>query len=80
MTRKSTVGSTDTVAVSYTHLDVYKRQIQNRHPINIDLRGQCGMNRLVGIHIAVSYTHLDVYKRQPLFLHSMNYRILYNRL
>ena len=59
-------------AVSYTHLDVYKRQ------------GRCGISAVAcllqaivfprhGFHkstvffgriIAVSYTHLDVYKRQ----------------
>ena len=47
------------MAVSYTHLDVYKRQ-QLSHLTwlneeqNVILLGKC----------AVSYTHLDVYKRQ----------------
>ena len=53
----------DEVAVSYTHLDVYKRQAQHR----------AGKARIAGdartfiagvLHGAVSYTHLDVYKRQ----------------
>ena len=38
--------------VSYTHLDVYKRQDFNRVPTS---------------YIPVSYTHLDVYKRQDLW-------------
>ena len=58
-----------TWAVSYTHLDVYKRQ-QGRHGgIDIAVLDERA-------HIAeeegqqqgadtVSYTHLDVYKRQP---------------
>ncbi|OTO76548.1 hypothetical protein A5865_000405 [Enterococcus sp. 12E11_DIV0728] len=46
------------LAVSYTHLDVYKRQI----PTSSILRF-----RIFDIVIfkPVSYTHLDVYKRQP---------------
>ena len=43
-------------AVSYTHLDVYKRQVEIRQAMGIDLH--------VIETIAVSYTHLDVYKRQ----------------
>ena len=55
-------------AVSYTHLDVYKRQ-------GADLAEQLG-EAVANIHgeltayeveddlAAVSYTHLDVYKRQ----------------
>ena len=43
-------------AVSYTHLDVYKRQL-----IHCGL----GMVSRQGF-LPVSYTHLDVYKRQPL--------------
>ena len=58
------------VAVSYTHLDVYKRQVVATvgcmvHPINGDafeikkakIRGEESEG-------TVSYTHLDVYKRQ----------------
>ena len=41
-------------AVSYTHLDVYKRQVMVI--VTDEWRGM----------IAVSYTHLDVYKRQLL--------------
>ena len=62
------------VAVSYTHLDVYKRQplphlLANpiwAHPM---ARGPkvplCGLATLCGIS-SVSYTHLDVYKRQSI--------------
>ena len=48
-------------AVSYTHLDVYKRQVL----IN-GLRDdqQQGQQRHQHAAAAVSYTHLDVYKRQ----------------
>ena len=44
-------------AVSYTHLDVYKRQ---------EYPGAVAVLRQQGEHVigAVSYTHLDVYKRQ----------------
>ena len=52
-------------AVSYTHLDVYKRQEHLRH------LGQHGGTAALAHHVgeaadggAVSYTHLDVYKRQ----------------
>ena len=53
--RRRSVGLTP---VSYTHLDVYKRQL---HQLNIHLDPQ-----LMGQFSAVSYTHLDVYKRQVL--------------
>ena len=52
------------VPVSYTHLDVYKRQDElqaDRRRRKLCL-SKCG-NRSNG---AVSYTHLDVYKRQAL--------------
>ena len=65
------------VAVSYTHLDVYKRQDV---PMEFILErmtgrrvcGSCGASyhvkfnptKVEGICDAVSYTHLDVYKRQ----------------
>ena len=51
--------------VSYTHLDVYKRQIvssgfcQNLKP--------SGNNLFIQYMKPVSYTHLDVYKRQIFF-------------
>ena len=62
--------------VSYTHLDVYKRQQQFQiHDIlqnEIDVPHIAAENSLadtvVGNIIPVSYTHLDVYKRQLLLL------------
>ena len=66
-------------AVSYTHLDVYKRQdVGNDHRLganeappailSIYLGDQLGdvLNQLIstGTATPVSYTHLDVYKRQ----------------
>ena len=69
------------MAVSYTHLDVYKRQDFSQFPQFFQLiihllvtdDGQYHMvfkmNFLVFFKYgfaAVSYTHLDVYKRQPL--------------
>ena len=66
--------------VSYTHLDVYKRQVdENGNPITQvkirtvltcrSHRGVCakcyGSNLATGQAVqAVSYTHLDLYKRQ----------------
>ena len=44
------------MSVSYTHLDVYKRQLLNN-------AGEIRGSRIFG-PVAVSYTHLDVYKRQ----------------
>ena len=66
--------------VSYTHLDVYKRQMMN-HALdggmshmavlrmlaaNESNEGPVTWLRLLGLWrpVAVSYTHLDVYKRQ----------------
>ena len=66
----------DVRAVSYTHLDVYKRQLRERaHRLVIDLEelpttgsfdrpDTLGRQESLGC-LAVSYTHLDVYKRQP---------------
>ena len=69
----------DTVkAVSYTHLDVYKRQFVGRHPAGVCIAvaalllfimvsaglSSCG-SMFSG---SVSYTHLDVYKRQHMGL------------
>ena len=45
----------DSGSVSYTHLDVYKRQVT---------RFGLGRSPLRAM-MPVSYTHLDVYKRQP---------------
>ena len=56
----STVVKAETIsAVSYTHLDVYKRQI-----VEFSRSIVFGEDRLR----AVSYTHLDVYKRQGLLI------------
>ena len=63
------------VAVSYTHLDVYKRQVlnisYNKEHYMFDQQHQrnntvlfCGLESENGCATAVSYTHLDVYKRQ----------------
>ena len=65
-------------SVSYTHLDVYKRQVQpGLLVLGLGLLDVClgagdsgdGL-RLGGFRTlnAVSYTHLDVYKRQELLL------------
>ena len=54
-------------AVSYTHLDVYKRQVLNV-AVNYGGRQEIvrGMQILARRVQPVSYTHLDVYKRQRL--------------
>ena len=63
------------VAVSYTHLDVYKRQHQ-RYPdakIVFVARSEESSPKVsfalkqAGASYAVSYTHLDVYKRQRMY-------------
>ena len=56
-------------AVSYTHLDVYKRQVYGSWSGGIFL---LEIDKTTGLVIhpeAVSYTHLDVYKRQHQFLY-----------
>ena len=60
----------DARAVSYTHLDVYKRQVgSNGNWLGVSkwplvLYGSVGSNgNWLGVS-TVSYTHLDVYKRQ----------------
>ena len=56
--------------VSYTHLDVYKRQIEVWYTNDIPFRGTPQAN--VGVPdglVPVSYTHLDVYKRQTVRCH-----------
>ena len=52
-------------AVSYTHLDVYKRQGHN--VVTLALGAELAAVRALDVAVmqsAVSYTHLDVYKRQ----------------
>ena len=54
--------------VSYTHLDVYKRQLlmHNASAQNDSLRGEQhdAVYKCLSDIVTVSYTHLDVYKRQ----------------
>ena len=53
----------DRETVSYTHLDVYKRQDEDGKKVNpADKKVQCG-DYIISVN-DVSYTHLDVYKRQ----------------
>ena len=68
------VITTKIIAVSYTHLDVYKRQVLSFDVGNlyvqvcklfIDLQVIFRHFPWWSIVTAVSYTHLDVYKRQP---------------
>ena len=47
----------DVISVSYTHLDVYKRQCMR-------LASSGDISEYAASSFAVSYTHLDVYKRQ----------------
>ena len=71
------------MAVSYTHLDVYKRQVLQQAPheigeqITVRSDGRVNAQGLLwrgaeqfAVHTAapVSYTHLDVYKRQVLIV------------
>ena len=69
------VVSHQLAAVSYTHLDVYKRQVaaleEGPGPLAvisadtaISIMAVNVKQELVGGVIPVSYTHLDVYKRQ----------------
>ena len=63
------------ISVSYTHLDVYKRQELYCEPKEQQsILGNIYAARVErvaeGIHgafLAVSYTHLDVYKRQGIY-------------
>ena len=57
------------MAVSYTHLDVYKRQVAEHAtdpaPVGAAVTaGAFGRQAERNTLEAVSYTHLDVYKRQ----------------
>ena len=53
------------VSVSYTHLDVYKRQVHQDGFCTEHFRH---FRQYAGT-ASVSYTHLDVYKRQPITHH-----------
>ena len=59
-------------AVSYTHLDVYKRQLQlcrlGHDGSQLFRRGHVGLGFPLDLFAPVSYTHLDVYKRQVLVM------------
>ena len=55
--------------VSYTHLDVYKRQYFDLFPQTFQR----------GIRTSVSYTHLDVYKRQELVFSDVLQLLIENR-
>ena len=57
--------------VSYTHLDVYKRQEIARKAVSFIREGECIIldsgsttTEIAKLLTPVSYTHLDVYKRQ----------------
>ena len=52
--------------VSYTHLDVYKRQVSMSPPTPSPIRQAMKFRplRSATASTSVSYTHLDVYKRQ----------------
>ncbi|OTO57147.1 hypothetical protein A5812_002633 [Enterococcus faecium] len=57
---------TSTTIVSYTHLDVYKRQDYKLCVVNNKNKNYMVPNIIT--LIAFSYTHLDVYKRQIWYL------------
>ena len=54
------------MSVSYTHLDVYKRQLQGGGNVILNEEGTASFDpQLIAPNEEpVSYTHLDVYKRQ----------------
>ena len=55
------------MSVSYTHLDVYKRQHLAGTEASGLFEARLGAEEMPGKEVhAVSYTHLDVYKRQAL--------------
>ena len=72
---------TQYIPVSYTHLDVYKRQIPDSGYIKNCIANRRLANSYAKVNatrlITVSYTHLDVYKRQ--IYNSRNYSILLNQ-
>ena len=53
----------ENIAVSYTHLDVYKRQTLDRPVLEVIDGALSAVLRDYEVS-TVSYTHLDVYKRQ----------------
>ena len=70
-----TYSADNDIPVSYTHLDVYKRQSVSREMIRAlrscqtsaalqDHRHRCAGKPPLPHDAPVSYTHLDVYKRQ----------------
>ena len=69
-------------SVSYTHLDVYKRQVLNVMVylliVHVAVIVTSSAGIVVGIslsqpvNVSVSYTHLDVYKRQVVNIVSIN--------
>ena len=56
-------GAMAVMPVSYTHLDVYKRQVEKRSIINEFSLAAFVVSASLILR-PVSYTHLDVYKRQ----------------
>ena len=52
------------MTVSYTHLDVYKRQHEKMPVSFLNFKQGNSMTWLRIVCTPVSYTHLDVYKRQ----------------
>ena len=75
--KKAQVGNLTWIChnpVSYTHLDVYKRQALYEEVVNIPFIVTLPGKKHAGTKLpqlisngvdSVSYTHLDVYKRQP---------------
>ena len=64
-------GSKTALAVSYTHLDVYKRQVKLVNPMfgaiaHVTFGNSAEVDWYIKADdlVPVSYTHLDVYKRQ----------------
>ena len=74
------------MTVSYTHLDVYKRQAQGK--MDLERKGKQSYQgwmfvRLLAfsngdLQAPVSYTHLDVYKRQVYFHVRSDYPVAQN--
>ena len=73
---EAALGADIVASVSYTHLDVYKRQLQQLMDEN-PAKTEEYLDLFVDIQMSifaktcpmpVSYTHLDVYKRQDLLM------------